>query len=93
MKCLNADEVLKQMTVLNPLWKLSANAIERKFVFKDFSNAFSFMTAVAAIAEKLNHHPDWTNNYNTVIIKLNTNDLGCLTELDFIFAREIDILN
>ena len=93
MKCLNADEVLKQMTVLNPLWKLSANAIERKFVFKDFSNAFSFMTAVAAIAEKLNHHPDWTNNYNTVIIKLNTNDLGCLTEFDFIFAREIDILN
>ncbi|WP_026763063.1 4a-hydroxytetrahydrobiopterin dehydratase [Sediminibacterium salmoneum] len=93
MKCLNADEVIKHMTVLDPSWELHVNAIQRKFVFKDFKNAFSFMSAVAAIAEKLNHHPDWTNNYNTVIIKLNTNDLGCLTELDFIFAREIDILN
>jgi len=92
MKCLNADEVLEQMAILHPLWKLSTNAIERKFVFTDFKNAFSFMTKVAVIAEKLNHHPEWINNYNTVMIKLNTQDLGCLTELDFIFAREIDLL-
>ncbi|MEO0066874.1 MAG: hypothetical protein RI983_2200 [Bacteroidota bacterium] len=93
MKCLNNDEVLTQMSFLNSSWELVENTLVRQFVFKDFKNAFSFMTAVAAIAEKLNHHPDWTNNYNTVIIKLNTSDLGCLTELDFIFAREIDILN
>lgn len=93
MKCLNNDEVLTQMGFLNASWELVENKIVRQFVFKDFKSAFSFMTAVAAIADKLNHHPDWNNNYNTVIIKLNTFDLGCLTELDFIFAREIDLLN
>lgn len=93
MKCLNNDEVLTQMGFLNASWELVEKTIVRQFVFKDFKSAFSFMTAVAAIADKLNHHPDWTNNYNTVIIKLNTFDLGCLTELDFIFAREIDLLN
>lgn len=93
MKCLNNDEVLTQMGFLNASWELVENTIVRQFVFTDFKSAFSFMTAVAAIADKLNHHPDWNNNYNTVIIKLNTFDFGCLTELDFTFAREIDLLN
>jgi len=92
MKCLNSDELQIQMSLLNPSWELKANTIVSKFLFKDFKNAFSFMTKVAVIAEKLNHHPEWINNYNTVMIKLNTQDLGCLTELDFIFAREIDLL-
>lgn len=92
MQCLQANAVLQEMSKLNSSWKLNLNVIEREFVFKDFKNAFSFMTAVAAIAERLNHHPEWTNIYNTVIIKLNTHELGCLTELDFTFAREIDVL-
>lgn len=91
MQCLQANEVLTEMNKLNSSWKFNLNVIEREFVFKDFKNAFSFMTTVAAIAERLNH-PEWTNIYNTVIIKLNTHELGCLTELDFTFAQEIDVL-
>lgn len=80
------------MQSLNSFWKLNGNWIERRFIFSDFKDAFSFMTDVAAIAERLQHHPDWTNNYNIVKLKLNTHEMGCLTELDFIFAREIDLL-
>jgi 4a-hydroxytetrahydrobiopterin dehydratase len=71
-------------------WVYNGNTIEKEFRFKDFSEAFSFMTRVAMQAEKLNHHPDWNNVYNTVRIHLNTHDAGGITELDFKLAAFID---
>lgn len=63
----------------------------RTFTFKDFSEAFAFMTRVALIAEKENHHPDWSNVYNRVTIKLSTHDAGnIITEKDQRLAAAID---
>ena len=76
----------------HPDWTLApdGNAIARTFTFKNFSEAFAFMTRVALAAEKLDHHPDWSNVYKTVEVKLNTHDAGGLTELDFKLAKKMD---
>lgn len=73
-------------------WTLAedGNAIRKKFEFKNFSEAFAFMTRVALAAEKLDHHPDWSNVYKTVDVTLNTHDAGGLTELDFALAKKMD---
>lgn len=73
-------------------WKLNVDSIEKKLKFKDFTSAMAFMVKVAFEAEKLNHHPEWTNNYNKLHIKLTTHDKGGLTELDFNLASKIDKL-
>ncbi len=83
------DEIQTQFAKLND-WKRVETAIQKDFRFKNFSAAFAFMTQVAMEAEKLNHHPDWKNIYNTVSISLNTHDAGGLTELDFKLASQID---
>jgi 4a-hydroxytetrahydrobiopterin dehydratase len=59
-------------------------------VLKNFVEAFGFMTQVALIAEKMNHHPEWHNVYRTVEIHLTTHDVGGLSELDFALAQQID---
>lgn len=64
--------------------------IRREFVCGNFQQAFAFMTRVAALAEELNHHPDWRNSYNRVEIELTTHDLGGLSALDVEMARRID---
>jgi 4a-hydroxytetrahydrobiopterin dehydratase len=66
------------------------DAIGRKFVFKDFSEAFGFMTRAAMVAEQLNHHPEWFNVYKTVEITLSTHDAGGLTDLDIKLAQAMD---
>jgi 4a-hydroxytetrahydrobiopterin dehydratase len=71
-------------------WKLNDNSIEKKLKFKDFTSTIAFMVKVAFEAEKLNHHPDWSNSYNKLHIKLTTHDKGCLTDLDFKLAAKID---
>jgi 4a-hydroxytetrahydrobiopterin dehydratase len=73
-------------------WTLSEDgtAIARSFAFRNFSEAFGFMTRVALVAEKLDHHPEWSNVYRRVDIRLTTHDSGGLTELDFELARRID---
>ena len=75
-------------------WTLAedGNSIRRKFTFRDFNEAFGFMTRVALAAEKMDHHPDWSNVYKTVDVTLNTHDAGGLTELDFKLARKMDRL-
>ena len=74
-------------------WKEENNALHRSFEFKDFSEAFAFMTRVALLAEKHDHHPEWSNVYNKVKIKLNTHDAGdIVTEKDRILAAAIDKL-
>lgn len=72
-------------------WKEENNALYRSFEFKDFSEAFAFMTRVALLAEKHDHHPEWSNVYNKVSIKLSTHDAGdVVTEKDRKLAAEID---
>ena len=68
------------------------DAIQRSFKFKDFSAAFGFMTRVALIAEKLDHHPEWFNVWNRVDVTLSTHDAGGLTALDIKLATAMDAL-
>ncbi|MDE3253354.1 MAG: 4a-hydroxytetrahydrobiopterin dehydratase [Bacteroidota bacterium] len=75
------------------MWEEKNNTLYRKFSFSDFSEAFAFMTRVALEAEKMNHHPRWTNVWNTVEIWLNTHDAGdVVTEKDQTLAKKIDSL-
>ena len=75
------------------MWENADNKLYRKFSFKDFSEAFAFMTRVALIAEKQNHHPSWKNIYNTVEVWLSTHDAGdVVTEKDKKLAAAIDAL-
>ena len=75
-----------------PGWRLSGDgtAIERRFVFADFGAAFAFMTRAAAAAERLDHHPDWSNSYRTVDVTLTTHSAGGLTAKDFELAALMD---
>ncbi|HML08217.1 MAG TPA: 4a-hydroxytetrahydrobiopterin dehydratase [Xanthobacteraceae bacterium] len=66
------------------------DAISKKFVFADFNAAFGFMARVALVAEKLDHHPEWSNVYRTVEVTLSTHDAGGLTELDVRLADAMD---
>jgi 4a-hydroxytetrahydrobiopterin dehydratase len=68
------------------------DAITRKFVFRDFNEAFGFMTRAALIAEKLDHHPEWMNVYKTVEVTLSTHDAGGVTELDIKLAEAMNRL-
>jgi len=71
-------------------WELKTKELRKKITFKNFTQAFGFMTCIAIEAEKLNHHPELKNSYNKVTISLSTHDAGGLTELDFILAKTID---
>ena len=66
------------------------DAITRTFVFKDFNAAFGFMTRAALVAEKLDHHPEWSNVYKTVAVTLSTHDAGGVTELDVKLAEAMN---
>lgn len=68
------------------------DAITKKFVFKDFNEAFGFMTRAALLAEKLDHHPEWFNVYKTLEVTLSTHDAGGLTELDVNLAAAMNRL-
>lgn len=75
------------------MWKEENNTLYKRFQFKDFSEAFAFMTRVAILAEKHDHHPKWTNVWNTVEIWLNTHDAGnIVTNKDHALANDIDAL-
>ena len=75
------------------MWQEKDNKLYRKFEFKDFSEAFAFMTRVAIEAEKMNHHPLWTNVYNRVEIWLSTHDAGdVVTDRDKKLSSKIDAL-
>ena len=85
-----SDETITQQLASIPDWHRDNDNLVRDFKFTDFKTAFAFMTAVAALAEKLGHHPDWSNVYNRVHISLSTHDVGGISELDFEMARQID---
>jgi 4a-hydroxytetrahydrobiopterin dehydratase len=72
-------------------WTSEQNRLKKTFKFKDFTNAFAFMTKVAIVAEKMNHHPTWTNTWNTVSFELSTHDAGdIVTDRDRRLAQAID---
>lgn len=79
---------LKELT----LWREvpGRDVIARKFEFRDFNEAFGFMTRVALLAERMDHHPEWVNVYRTVDVRLTTHDAGGLTERDIRMAKAMD---
>jgi 4a-hydroxytetrahydrobiopterin dehydratase len=76
-----------------PNWTMAADGLEREWRFHSFVEAFGFMTQVALLAERANHHPEWSNVYNRVTIRLTTHDLGGLSSRDAELAQAIDSLS
>ena len=76
-----------------PAWTIASDWIEREWRFHSFVEAFGFMTQVALLAESANHHPEWSNVYNRVTIRLTTHDLGGLSSSDAELAQAIDALS
>lgn len=85
---LTEQEIAERLAALEG-WTIRDGKLHREFRFADFVQAFGFMTSAALIAEGMNHHPEWSNVYNRVVIELTTHDAGGITELDFEFARRI----
>nr|WP_245247551.1 4a-hydroxytetrahydrobiopterin dehydratase [Tianweitania sediminis] len=85
------DEIAARLAQV-PEWQLSEDgaAITKRFSFRNFNAAFGFMTRVALLAEKMDHHPEWRNSYRTVDITLSTHTADGLTELDFDMAERLD---
>lgn len=75
-----------------PGWSLKRGKLHTVFTFKDFVEAWSFMSAVALVAEAMGHHPEWSNVWNRVTVDLSTHDAGGLTVLDFDLAARMDAL-
>ncbi len=95
---INKEPTLLTQTILGrlnsdlPEWEVKGKRIRRQFVFPNFVEAFCFMTKVAFIAERMNHHPEWKNIYSTVTIELTTHDLGGLSNLDIELAKAMNDL-
>ncbi|AKS44712.1 4a-hydroxytetrahydrobiopterin dehydratase [Octadecabacter temperatus] len=73
-------------------WNVGETSAQKTFTFRNFVEAFGWMTSVAIVAEKLNHHPEWSNVYKTVNVTLITHDTGGLTDLDLKLAKRMDAL-
>jgi 4a-hydroxytetrahydrobiopterin dehydratase len=91
MRALTEFEIKARMSTIDD-WDYENNAIHTTFEFDNFKDTFSVMTRIAFEVEKLNHHPEWTNVYNTLSISLSTHDAGGVTEKDFELAKIIDQL-
>ena len=91
IKKLTKTEVTQKLKHLSG-WKMvdGRNAITKTFKFKDFMQAFGWMTSMAIYAEKKDHHPEWFNVYNTVVVTLSTHDSGGVTKLDLEMAQEMN---
>jgi len=86
---LSADQIESRLSSLQG-WQHADGRLRKQFRFADFPSAFAFMTRCAFAAEKLDHHPDWTNVYNRVDVVLWTHDAGGITERDFALAHAMD---
>jgi 4a-hydroxytetrahydrobiopterin dehydratase len=73
-------------------WELVDGTLHREFAFADFVEAFGFMTSAALVAQAMDHHPDWSNSWNRVIVDLSSHDAGTVTERDVTLARRMDEL-
>jgi 4a-hydroxytetrahydrobiopterin dehydratase len=91
MRALTEFEIKARMSTIDG-WTYENNAIHTTFEFDNFKDTFSVMTRIAFEIEKLNHHPNWTNVYNTLSISLSTHDVNGVSEKDFELAKIIDEL-
>lgn len=89
VKALSIDEIQLKLKDHSE-WSLKDKKLHRDFQFKDFKQAFAYMTKVADIAERMNHHPEWFNVYNRLSIELTTHDAGGISEKDFELATQLD---
>lgn len=91
---MNNKQIQEQLNQLNQslpsLWEQQDQVIKKTFKFKNFNQAFGFMTQTAIICEKMNHHPEWTNMYNKVDISLTTHDTNGISQKDFTLAQKIE---
>lgn len=87
---LTPEEVQRELSRLNPDWKVVGNKIARSFTFKNFAEAMKFVNRVAELAEEEGHHPDLQIHYNKVEVELSTHAIGGLSENDFIVAAKMD---
>lgn len=85
-----ADDVVHDRLRGHPEWSVVDGKLHRTIEFTDFVEAFGFMTRLALIAEKMNHHPEWSNVYRTVTIDLTTHDAGGISDADFVLAGNVD---
>lgn len=88
---LSNDEVEERLASLEG-WSLADGKLKRQFKFANFARAFGFMASAAIEADKLNHHPEWSNVYNKVRVELVTHSAGGITDLDFTLAKKLDSL-
>lgn len=88
---LSAQQIEQQLLQV-PEWAQADDGIQRSFEFRDFIEAWGFMAQVALLAQAMDHHPEWSNVYRKVDIRLSTHDVGGLSALDFELARRIDAL-
>jgi len=84
-----SDDQINQALADLPGWKLSDGKLHREFRFADFVAAFGFMSTCALVAERMNHHPEWFNVFNRVVVDLTTHDAGGISELDLTLAAEM----
>jgi 4a-hydroxytetrahydrobiopterin dehydratase len=91
MDKLQREDIEKRLTELKG-WTLQDGKLHKEFAFDSFTAAFGFMAQLALVAEKLGHHPDWSNSYNKVTINLTTHSAGGITERDFELAEQADQL-
>lgn len=92
MEYYTTEKVYAALLRTHTEWKWQSNALQATFIFPDFKAAFAFMTQVAVVAERLQHHPDWQNSYNTVNVRLFTHDQNAVTDLDITLAKEMSAL-
>jgi len=91
-KKLSGSELAETIRGMNG-WNLKDGKLQKSFKFSNFIEAFGFMTRIALEAEKINHHPEWSNVYNSVTINLSTHDVGGITDYDIKLAKIIDNTN
>ncbi len=90
MKPFTSSEIETQLKESLPSWQYKNSFLRKEFTFKNFVEAFSFMTAAALEAEKADHHPDWANVYNKVIVCLQTHSANGITVKDFDLAKKME---
>ncbi len=86
------DNEIAELLPEIPGWELRGNALHREFEFANFTEAFGFMASVACVAERLFHHPEWSNVWNKVSIDITNHSAGGITGLDFEFAKRVNKL-
>jgi 4a-hydroxytetrahydrobiopterin dehydratase len=87
-----SDAQINEQLQQHPAWVLKDSKLYRRLVFEDFVHAFGFLSQLAIIAEKMNHHPEWANVYRTVDIYLTTHEAGGVSSRDFALVEKIDQL-